>query len=257
MYDQTVFHCTSSDIIASGMTVSVVLITGYLYKYWLDTTSKIVNPVKHIGQVLNYARKNNYPRNHSALTYWEEDYPSRLDFGKEKYSGPFSVEQVEDVKTVLRLISLLISIVGLFCAREFTVNFFSIPNKTSQFISCFVLNDSLYFSVAVVLILLYQLLIYPCFYKFIPSMLKRIGIGLTFTLLTTLYYVIMLACKDSLYLNTTSYNAVVVPLILYGIACAFIIPTSLEFTIAQCPHEMREFLVGLGMQQLDLVVLLM
>ena len=57
--------------IASGMTVSVVLITGYLFKHWLDTNSKIVNPVKHIGQVLNYARKNKYPRNHSALTYWE------------------------------------------------------------------------------------------------------------------------------------------------------------------------------------------
>ena len=231
--------------IASGITVSVVLITNYLFKHWLDTTPLIVNPVKLIGQVLNYARKNKYPRNRSALTYWEEDYPSRLDLGKEKYGGPFSVEQVEDVKTVLRLIPLLISIVGLFCAREFTVNCFSILNKTPQFISCFILNDSSYFSVAVVLILLYQLLIYPCFYKLIPSMLKRTGLGLIFALLTTLYYVIMLACKDSLYLNITSYKAVVVPQILYGIAYAFIIPTSLEFTIAQCPHEMRGFLVGL------------
>ena len=181
----------------------------------------------------------------AIIYYWEEDYPSRLDLSKEKYGGPFSVEQVEDVKTVLRLIPLLISIVGLFCAREFTVNCFSILNKTPQFISCFILNDSSYFSVAVVLILLYQLLIYPCFYKFIPSMLKRIGLGLIFALLTTLYYVIMLACKDSLYLNITSYKAVVVPQILYGIAYAFIIPSSLEFTIAQCPHEMRGVLVGL------------
>ena len=111
--------------IASGMTVSVVLMTGYLFKYWFDTTSKIVNPVKHIGQVLNYARKNKYARNRTGLTYWEEDYPSCLDLGKEKYGGPFSVEQVEDVKTVLRLIPLLISTVGLFCAREFTVIFFN------------------------------------------------------------------------------------------------------------------------------------
>ena len=55
----------------------------------------------------------------------------------------------------------------------------------------------------------------------------------------------MLACKDSSYLNITSYKAVVVPQILYGIAYAFIIPTSLEFTIAQCSHEMKGFLVGL------------
>ena len=67
--------------VVSGIAVSAVLITNYLFKHWLDTTSDIVNPVKVIGQVLKYARKNKYPRNLSALTYWEEDYPSRLDLG--------------------------------------------------------------------------------------------------------------------------------------------------------------------------------
>ena len=228
--------------VMSGIAVSVVLITNYFFKHWIDTTPHIVNPLKLIGQVLNYARKNKYPKNRSALTYWEEEYPSRLDLGKQKYGGPFSVEQVEDVKTVLRLIPLLISIVGLCCATELTVNSFSIQNKTPQFISCFILNDSIYLLVAVVLILLYQLLIYPCFYKFIPSMLKRIGLGLIFALLTTLYYVVMLACIGSF---DTSYKTVITPKSLYGIAFAFIVPTSLEFTIAQCPHEMRGFLVGL------------
>ena len=170
------------------MTVYLVLISNYLFKHWLDTTRNIVNPVKLIGQVLNYARKNKYPKNRSALTYWEEDYPSRLDLGKEKYGGPFSVEQVEDVKTVLRLIPLLMSVVGLFCAKELTENCFSIQNKSPQFISCFALNDSLYFSVAAVLILLYQLLIYPCYYKFIPSMLQDLF------LLYRQYY-IMLSCS--------------------------------------------------------------
>ena len=32
---------------------------------------------------------------------------------------------------------------------------------------------------------------------------------------------------------------------MHGIALAFIFPTSLEFTIAQCPHEMRGLLIGL------------
>ena len=231
--------------VISGVTVSLVLITNYLFKHWLDTTPHIVNPVKYISEVLNYARKNKYPRNRSALTYWEKDYPSRLDLGKEKYGGPFSEEQVEDVKTVLRLIPLLISLVGVNYAGEIIIYNFLLPNKTSQFISCYVNKDSLYFSVALVLVLLYHLLIYPCFYKFIPSMLKRIGIGLIFALLTTLYYVVMLACRDSFNLNTTSYKALIIPQILHGIGFAFIFPTSLEFTIAQCPHKMRGFLVGL------------
>ena len=231
--------------VLSGFTISVVLITNYLFKHWLDTTPHIVNPVKRISQILNYARKNKYPRNRSALTYWEEDYPSRLDLGKDKYGGPFSEEQVEDVKTVLSLIPLLISIVCVECAGELTMNTFLLPNKTSQFILCFVNNDSLYLLVALILILFYHLLIYPCFYKFIPSMLKRIGLGLIIALLTTLYYVVMLACRESFNINTTSYKALIVPQILHGIAFAFIFPTSLEFTIAQCPHEMRGFLIGL------------
>ena len=238
--------------VISGVTVSLVLITNYLFKHWLDTTPHIVNPVKYIGQVLNYARKNKYPRNRSALTYWEEDYPSRLDLGKEKYGGPFSEEQVEDVKTVLRLIPLLISLVGVDYAGELTLNSFLLPDKTSQFILCYVNKGLLYFSVAVVLILLYHLLIYPCFYKCIPSMLKRIGIGLIFALLTTLYYVVMLACRDSFNLNNTSYKALIIPQILHGIAFAFIFPTSLEFTIAQCPHKMRGFLIGLWIAVFEL-----
>ena len=43
--------------IMSGMVVSVVLITNYLFKHWLDITPHNVNPVKLIGEVLNYARK--------------------------------------------------------------------------------------------------------------------------------------------------------------------------------------------------------
>ena len=146
------------------------------------------------------------------------------------------------LKRFLRLIPLLISIVGLCCATELTVNSFSIQNKTPQFISCFILNDSIYLLVAVVLTLLYQLLIYPCLYKFTPSMLKRISLGLNFALLTILYYVVMLASIDSF---NTSYKTIIIPRSLYGIAFAFIVPTSLEFTIVQCPHEMRGFLVGL------------
>ena len=76
-------------------------------------------------------------------------------------------------------------------------------------------------------------------------MLKRIGLGLIFALLTTLYYVVMLACRDSFNLNTTSYKSLLVPQILHGIGFAFIFPTSLEFTIAQCPQKIRGFLIGL------------
>ena len=90
--------------VVTGVTVSVVVITHSFFGNWLETTPLIVNPIKLIAKVLNYARKNKYPRNRSAFTYWEDDYPSRLDLGKEKYGGPFTEEEVENVKTVLRMI---------------------------------------------------------------------------------------------------------------------------------------------------------
>ena len=43
----------------------------------------------------------------SAFTYWADCPPSRLDMGKDKYGGPFTNEQVEDVKTFFRLLYFL------------------------------------------------------------------------------------------------------------------------------------------------------
>ena len=66
------------------------------------------NPLKLVYQVIRYAIRNKYPRQRSAFIYCEDKLPSRIDFGKSKYGGPFTTEQVEDVKTFLRFIPLII-----------------------------------------------------------------------------------------------------------------------------------------------------
>ena len=73
----------------------------------LQKNSQLSNPLKLLARVLNYARKHAFPERRSAFTYWEEECPSRIDLGKSKYGGPFTFEEVEDVKTVLRLIPLV------------------------------------------------------------------------------------------------------------------------------------------------------
>ena len=230
--------------ITPGVTVSVVLITHSFFKHWLETTPLIINPIKLIAKVLNYARKNKYPRNRSALTYWEEDYPSRLDLGKEKYGGPFTEEEVENVKTVLRMIPLMICIVGLSCADEVYWSIMKGANPiNSSFKFCFILNNTAKFITPAFLLLLHQFLIYPCFNKYIPSMLKRIGLGLVFALATTLSYAVIFKYQR----NTLSYfnDLLLIPQILYGVAFVLIFPASLEFTIAQSPVEMRGMMVGM------------
>ena len=94
----------------------VALIFDLLANRWLLKEPVTHNPLKLIYQVLRYAAKNKYPRMRSAFTYWEDKPYSRIDLGKIKYGGPFTTEEVEDVKTFFRLIAIIVSssfVVGL------------------------------------------------------------------------------------------------------------------------------------------------
>ena len=71
---------------------------------------KPFQPIMLIFNALNYARKNKSARNWSDFTYIDEEQPSRLDLANTKFGGPFTEEQVEDVKTTLRLLSLIVLI---------------------------------------------------------------------------------------------------------------------------------------------------
>ena len=46
----------------------------------------------------------------SAFTYCDDEKPTRLDFAKERFGGPFSTETVEDVKTFLRILIMLLAV---------------------------------------------------------------------------------------------------------------------------------------------------
>ena len=85
--------------------MSIVCCTIFLLApKWLIIEPKSPQSLKTIYQVLKFAAKHKSPLNRSALTYWEEDIPSRLDLGKSRYGGPFTTEQVEDVKTFFKIV---------------------------------------------------------------------------------------------------------------------------------------------------------
>ena len=92
---------------ATFCTVSVIC--DFFFSKWIVEEPVKTNPIKQIYQVLKYAAKNKYPRLRSAFTYWEDKPYSRIDLGKSKYGGPFTTEQVEDVKTFFRILLLVIS----------------------------------------------------------------------------------------------------------------------------------------------------
>ena len=90
-----------------------LLLAAYLFhqeKKHMYVAKVGTNPFRGIWTVLSFAWKHKHPVNRSALTYCEEHIPSRLDLGKEQYGGPFTTEKVEDVKTFLRLLLLLMTL---------------------------------------------------------------------------------------------------------------------------------------------------
>ena len=94
----------------------VIFIFAMVYIYWSKQShqnkQKSRNPMKIICEVLKYSWKHKIPEQRSALTYWENDIPSRIDLGKNKYGGPFTYEEVENVKSFFRLMLLILSLFG-------------------------------------------------------------------------------------------------------------------------------------------------
>uniref|UniRef100_A0A1X7T8A5 Uncharacterized protein n=1 Tax=Amphimedon queenslandica TaxID=400682 RepID=A0A1X7T8A5_AMPQE len=227
--------------IASGVSVSLVLVSHSFFKYKLENISLIKNPIKLIVRVLCYARKHKYPENRSALTYWEEEAPSRLDLGKDKYGGPFTEEEVEDVKTLFRMLPLFIGFVTVNLSNDnywFADKSFTLP-------TCLAVTGSQYYFCSVILMLVYLFFIRVCFYKYIPSMLTRMSIAIFLAFIVTVFKVIIFVIERS-HPETNHFSRLVfIPQTIQGISFILFYPVSLEFTVAQSPVHMRGVMVGL------------
>ena len=228
-----------STFIASGVSVSLVLVSHSFFKHKLENISLIKNPIKLIVRVLCYARKHKYPENRSALTYWEEEAPSRLDLGKDKYGGPFTEEEVEDVKTVIRMLPLLIGFVALNLSND---NYWS---KSFTLQTCLAVTGSQYYFCSVILMLVYLFFIRVCFYKYIPSMLTRMSVGIFLAFIATLSKVIIFVIERS-HPDINNFGKLLfIPQTIQGLSFILLYPVSLEFTVAQSPVYMRGVMVGL------------
>ena len=109
----------------------IALLCVSCWKYnWFYTTPSQSNPYKTVFRILNFIRKNKYPLQRSAFTYDDEYIPSRFDFAKERFGGPFTTEQVENVKTFLRILLILFMLEPVFVlevpASHFVFPFFSL-----------------------------------------------------------------------------------------------------------------------------------
>ena len=93
-------------ILCVCLTLALLLIISFSKSLIKEPPPK--SSFKLCYKVIKFAIVTKHPRCRSAFTYCEDELPSRIDFGKSKYGGPFTTEQVEDVKTLLRLFPLIL-----------------------------------------------------------------------------------------------------------------------------------------------------
>ena len=250
--------------------LAVIIISDCLCQQWLDRSHKVTNPIKLIVQVLNYTRKHSYPERRSAFTYIDEEQPTRMDYGKEKFGGPFTEEEVEDVKTVLRLLPLVTCL--SLSVSVLSVSIVSLPplNKISNAFKLFYVGLQTWL-IPVVLIPFYQLLVRPCIRSFCPcirnyspTMLKCFGISVFvyafgFLLLqATQVYEIVNSNSSQSYLSCVETNVTssqsdidvvfvckLVSVLVYGVGEILSTVLLNEFIIAQSPDKMKGFFIGI------------
>ena len=282
---QTLFFIVdypNSEVIGVGIVcvyaipLALIIISDCFCQQWLDRTHKVTNPIKLIIQVLNYTRKHRYPERRSAFTYIDEEHPSRIDFGKDKFGGPFTEEEVEDVKTVLRLIPLIICASFFRIADETPVTMFE-----SDYYEKNSYNDYFFYTlefglniwlVPIVLIPLYRFFLRRFFHRYTPSLLKSLGISLLLYLVgyillevSTIKGVIVTDDVHRYLTCSVLNNATVRPdfavkwyfeigqYLLMGIARTIYMTSIKLFIIAQSPEKMKGLVLGISFAVLDLI----
>jgi peptide/histidine transporter 3/4 len=230
-------------------------------RHWFLIEPGSTNPYKLVHTVIRFAKDHTNPVRRSAFTYCEDELPSRLDLGKEKYGGPFTTEEVENVKAFLGILRVLLSIGPIFFVEfAFIDNLPSLGNVGSLF-DCNSSNNYNIFDrfcgsgcftpmLILVLIPLYLGLLKPFIRGYIPGMLKRMGLGMILLLLSGLCTLVIGIAgrnyKDYCWLRFYPIypKRLIIQFILNAISYLLLYISAFEFICAQSPHSMKGLLIG-------------
>ena len=229
------------------LSLSCVLISDFcLSRKWLIIEPKSPNSLKTIYQVLKFAAKHKAPLNRSALTYWEEDIPSRMDLGKSRYGGPFTTEQVEDVKTMFRILLVGFPLVligspfflypGMDILKPYGFNLCS-----AKVVKLFSYDEVWCF---IVWTLVHKFVIFPLFRDRLPSILKRIGIASFLSASVSLICLILSLINYHFEggLIAIDWTISVLYGSMQGLIAQTLVSSAIEFICSQSPYGMRGLL---------------
>ena len=257
-----------------------LLVLSVWKRHWFYSEPGQNNPYRVVIKVLTFARKHKYPLQRSAFTYCDDERPSRLDFAKERYGGPFTTEQVEDVKTLFRILVILLVLGPIFVL--------DMPNSTFGFLligvhtahkntkhcdTSFFLFESgtLKFIISAVLYPLYMFIMFACIRANIPRIFTRLRTGIILFLFGVSSFVItdlIGHAQNHINANETvqcifmirhdekriayhvptlglHWTSLIPANLLLGIGPLLVMTAAYEFISSQSPHSMKGLIVGI------------
>ena len=257
-----------------------LLVLSVCKRRWFHTEPGQNNPYKVVIKVLTFAWKHKYPLQRSAFTYCDDERPSRLDFAKERFGGPFTTEQVEDVKTLFRVLLVLLVLGPIFVL--------DMPNSLFGFLligvhtahrskeycdaSFFVFESgTLKFITSTIVYPLYVFILFACIRATMPRIFTRLGAGIIFFLLgvSSLIFTELIGhAQNEVISNETAqcmftikhdegcfayhvptlgmhWSSLIPANVLLGIGPLLVTTTIYEFIVAQSPHSMKGLIIGL------------
>ena len=253
LFSRCISQTTSAYMILSLFPVmfsGCALCTDFLLaRKWLIFESSSPQSLRNIYRVLKFAAKHKAPLNRSALTYWEEDIPSRMDLAKTRYGGPFTTEQVEDVKTFLKLLVVFLPLWLIVPAlathySEFEFSHYNLITGQSlcATTSIYTLTYSPFWC-TVVSVFIHELCVWPLINLRYPSALKRIGIAALVTVVLNTAYLCWNIAESHMSIAHsnwfyTGYES------LGFLTLYYLLVSVIEFICAQSPYSSRALLFG-------------
>lgn len=258
--------------------LSVSLGLDFFCASWLRKEPISMNPLGTVFRVLKYAVNNKYPRLRSTHSYWDSKLFSRVDLAKIEFGGPFTYEEIENVKTFFRIL-LLLCFGGLFVGivlhidsfitslqYHFKDSFYDGSHVCTNKKDCYwivILRDSGCVFMSLFLPL-FEFTLHPFLKRMDIPILSKLALGMFLKLLSLCGFAVLEVIGHTSTNSDTnnitcifyldSYNPdnvlplnyiwIVFPNITYEIGNFWIIIAATEFLCAQSPHSMKGLLFG-------------
>ena len=261
--------------LAIAFFLTIVLCSDFLLHDWLVKEQVITNRFSLIPRVISYALKN---RKLKHMVTVNNQAPSSLDVAKQTYGGPFTPQQVEDVKMFLQLLKLVALCTFICCgislveyAKQKIERHLQEWEGNYNLASCYNRLTIRYtdYLIAIAVVVLYEFLMYPFFNHCLP----KIGIERKFLLGAVLFLMRILAllsieivvfADDGVFIDKNSTGIciftaqdeqkininisgrwLIIPGVMSALSSLLFFQSGFEFIWAQAPTSMTGLLFGI------------